>query len=88
MANYGRTAICLCGILCADFRVMTYFANTLALTPFLWIGYIDGIGLFWCKGEEYFDLLLTTALYPLEWVQWSILSGLHISPIDAMLELS
>ena len=53
-----------------------------------WIGYIDGIGLFWCKGEKYFDLLLTAALYPLEWVQWSILSGLHVYPVDVMLELS
>ena len=52
------------------------------------IGYIDGIGLFWCKGEEYFDLILIAVPYPLEWVQWSILSGLHIYPIDAILELS
>ena len=43
MTHYERTVICLCGILCgilcADFPVMTYFANTLALTPFLldWI---------------------------------------------------
>ena len=39
MTHYKRTVICLCGILCADFPVMTYFANTLALTPFLldWI---------------------------------------------------